>query len=184
VAERNETILKTTRDRRAEQKGTVMESRTFDRFVSRFNASASRRGVVRGLVGTAASALAGGALLEASAGNAAGKRRRRRAKGGHGAVNDFVAICHVTGNGQGIERLQVQRRALRKHLAHGDFQHVDCCVNADCDAGACFSAQCVSGTCSVTQLPQGTACDLPWPLGGIGGCTASGLCVPAATAGG
>jgi hypothetical protein len=159
-----------------------MESTTFDQIVSRLQPGASRRGVLRVVIGAATAAVAGGALLETNAKNAAGKRRRR-AKHGHGAADDLVAICHITSDGQ-RERLQVRRRALRGHLAHGDFRHVDCCVNADCEVEACFSAQCVSGACSITQLPQGTPCDLEGHVGGIGGCTSSGLCVPAATAAG
>jgi hypothetical protein len=161
-----------------------MEGTTFDQFVSRLHAGASRRGILGGMIGAVTAGLAGGAVLEADAKKASRKRRRRSGKGPHGAAKDLVTICHITSESQGIERLRVGRRALRAHLAHGDFRHVDCCVNADCEVGPCFSAQCVSGTCSVTQLPQGTPCDLEGPVGGIGGCTATGMCVPAATAGG
>lgn len=155
-----------------------MESRAFDQYVSRLHGDASRRRILGGLFGTITAALVGGAAVEAK-GN---KKRRRRPGSGHGAADDVVAVCHITDEGQGIERLQVRRRALRAHLAHGDFRHIDCCENADCEVGPCFSAQCVYGTCSVTQLPQGTPCDLEGLVGGIGGCTATGLCVPSITA--
>jgi hypothetical protein len=146
-----------------------MESNTFDRLVSRMGTDASRRRVLGGLLGVATAALAGGTALEA-------KPRQRR-------PSRKVAICHVTSRGR-VERLRVGGRALRAHLAHGDFRFRDCCVNADCEVGACFAAQCVAGTCSVTQLPQGTPCDLEGPVGGIGGCTPAGNCVPAGGGGG
>ena len=160
-----------------------MENTTFDQFVSRFHTGASRRGILGGMAGAVIAGLTG-AAEEADAKKTAHKRRRRPGSDSNGSAKDFVTICHITSGSQGAKQLQVARRALRSHLAHGDFQHVDCCVNADCDAGPCFSAQCVSGKCSVTQLPQGTPCDLEGLVGGNGGCTATGMCVPAATAGG
>ena len=157
-----------------------MEENTFDRFVGRLGRDASRRRMLGGMIGAAALALAGGSGLDTSA-KTSSRGRRRPGKGG--GATDKVTICHFTAGRQNAERLRVGGRALRQHLAHGDVRFDDCCVNADCEAGACFAAQCVSGTCSVTQLPQGTPCQLDWPLGGLGGCTQGGNCVPTITAG-
>lgn len=159
-----------------------MEGNTFDRFVGRLGNDAPRRRVLGGLIGTAALALAGGTGRDANAKPSSRSRRRQSGKSGGGATGK-VTICHFTAGRQDAERLGVGGRALRQHLAHGDVRFDDCCVNADCEAGACFAAQCVSGTCSVTQLPQGTPCQLDWPLGGLGGCTPGGNCVPTITAG-
>jgi hypothetical protein len=160
-----------------------MEHSTFDRIVGRLGAEPSRRRVLGGLLGVAAAALAGGAGLEART-KSASRKRKKHPGHGPGAATDLVAICHVTSDPGRVERLRVKRRALRSHLAHGDFRFRDCCVTADCEAPACFSALCAHGACVQIQLPQGTSCELPWPLGGIGGCTAGGQCVPALTTGG
>ena len=148
-----------------------MESNAFDRIVKNLCTDASRRQVLGGLLGTA-TALTGGIGLGGSSTQAARKRRRRP---GHGAVGDFVAVCHVAGR-RPPERLRVRGRALRAHLAHGDFRYVDCCVNDDCDVPMCFTGQCVAGTCSQTQLPPGAPCG----IGGgqaLGQCTADGQCM-------
>ncbi len=155
-----------------------MEIITFDRIVSTVCTGSSRRQVLGGLLG-AATALAGGIGFGATSTRAAPKRRRRP---GHGAVDDFVAVCHVTG-GRPPDRIRVRgRRALRAHLAHGDFRYRDCCVNDDCDVPTCFAAQCVFGTCSQTQLLEDTPCS--YGAGALGYCTADAQCLPKATAGG
>ena len=155
-----------------------MEETTFDQIVGRLATDASRRRVLGGLIGAATAALTGGAVLDAKT-RTASRRRRRHPR--HGGATDLVTICHFTAGGTAAERLLVGGRALRKHLAHGDVRFGDCCVTGECEVGACFSAQCVHGTCEKTQLPQGTPCQLDWPLGGIGGCTPAGNCVPALT---
>lgn len=146
-----------------------MESNTFDQIVGRLGRDASRRRVLGGLLGAFTAALASGTGLQA------------KPKSKHPSRK--VAVCHIASRGN-AEPIRVGGLALRAHLAHGDFRFRDCCINADCEVGACFSAQCVSGTCSVTQLPQGTSCDLEGPVGGIGGCTPDGNCVPAGGGGG
>jgi hypothetical protein len=156
-----------------------MAETTFDQIVSYLATDASRRRVLGGVIGAATAALTGGAVRGATT-----RTARRRQHPGHGGANDLVTICHFTAGRPGAARLRVGGRSLRKHLAHGDVRFGDCCVKGDCEVGACFSAQCISGTCHTTQLPQGTPCQLDWPLGGIGGCTPAGNCVPAATSGG
>jgi hypothetical protein len=154
-----------------------MESTTFDRIIKNLCTERSRRQVLTGLLG-AAPAL-GGIGLGAGTTQAAGKRRRRP---GPAAADDFVAVCHITSD-RLPERIRVRRRALRSHLAHGDFRHVDCCVNDDCDVPQCFTGQCVWGTCSQTQLPADTPCYYGGG-GALGYCTADAQCLPKAAAGG
>ncbi|MFN8590342.1 MAG: hypothetical protein U0031_02690 [Thermomicrobiales bacterium] len=157
-----------------------MDETTFDLIVSHLASNASRRRVFSGLVGAATVALSGGGLAAKTKTSSSHQRRHP----GHGGASDKVMICHFTAGRTRAERLAVSGRALRKHLAHGDVRFNDCCVNGDCEVGACFRAHCVSGTCNKTQLSQGTPCQLDWPLGGIGGCTPGGNCVPTVTSGG
>lgn len=154
-----------------------MDTTTFDRIARNLASPGSRRQMLGGLLG-AATALGGGIGLGATSTEAARKRRRRP---DHGAADDFVAVCHVTSN-RPPERIRVRGRALRAHLAHGDFRHVDCCDNDDCDVPTCFTGQCVFGTCSQTQLPPDTPCS--YGAGALGYCTADAQCMPKATAGG
>ena len=161
-----------------------MESNTFDQLISRLYTGASRRRMLGGVMGAVTAALAGGAVPEASAKSSSKRRRKSTGHPGGGAATDLVAVCHVTNSGEGVKPIRVRRRALRAHLAHGDFRYRDCCVNGDCDVPECFAAQCVHGACIQTQLPAGTSCSLAGPAGGIGGCTPAGNCVPAAGGGG
>jgi hypothetical protein len=152
-----------------------MESHTFDRIVRNLRAEASRRHMLRGLL--ASTALTGGIAFGAQTAHAAPRRRQRPG----GPANTLVAVCHITSRRR-PRRLRIRKRALRAHLAHGDFRYVDCCVNDDCDIPECFTAQCVSGTCSQTQLPLGAPCS--YGAGALGNCTADGQCLPTATGGG
>jgi hypothetical protein len=158
-----------------------MEANTFDQIVGGLARHASRRRMVGGVIGAATAALTGGVGLGAKTKPSTGRRRRRPSPGG---ATDLVTICHVTTGSGDATRLRVGGRALRKHLAHGDVRYQDCCVNGDCKVGACYSAKCIHGACVKTQLPQGTPCQLDWPLGGLGGCTQGGHCVPTVTSGG
>jgi hypothetical protein len=158
-----------------------MEANTFDQIVGRFATGSSRRRMLGGVIGAATAALTGGTVLDAKTKTASSSRHSHPGQGG---ATDIVTICHFTAGRTDADRLRVGSRALRKHLAHGDVRYRDCCVNGDCKVGACYSAQCIHGACVKTQLPQGTPCQLDWPLGGLGGCTRGGHCVPAATSGG
>ena len=156
-----------------------MKSTTFDRIVSNLRIDTSRRQILGGFVGVATAALVGRSGLESTSTQAARKRRR---SGGSGAGTAKVTICHFTNGRQRASRLRVGGRALRAHLAHGDFRFVDCCVNDDCEVPECFTAQCVAGTCSQTQLPHGAPCTFGG--GAVGNCTADAQCLPTGSGGG
>ena len=54
-----------------------------------------------------------------------------------------VAICHRAGDGT-YHRLKVAKRAVQKHLEHGDFRFIDCCAAGECQDGE----TCAAGTCT------------------------------------
>jgi hypothetical protein len=106
-----------------------METHRFDGLTRTLAAPGSRRRIL--------AALAGG-LLAFLGGR------------GAGAADDKVLICHkTTSDSNQIVLIDVSVNAVADHLAHGDFRHDGCCVDADCGGGQ----PCVNGACC------GDACD-------------------------
>ena len=119
-----------------------MEDVEFDALSQRLGTDRSRRWVFGGLI-TAVAGLTGGAVFGAS--DAGAKRRRRRKK-------KKVQMCHSG------DTIKVNKRAVSRHLAHGDFR------------GPCVSV-CPPGRCNVAA---GEVCCLPGSAQNTDSCAPAG----------
>lgn len=115
-----------------------MDQERFDTFAKHLAGGQTRRGVLKGLAGTAL----GGVLAAVGLGEAA-------AKGGK------VSICHHNDLGT-YDYITVSQASLATHQAHGDtvtnltdLANCGACGNA-CTAPANASATCISGSCGFT----------------------------------
>jgi hypothetical protein len=90
-----------------------MDGRNFDELTRRLATGASRRAVLRGLIG-------GGAAFVGM-------------KAAKTAAADKTTICHFPpGNPANVQINSVGNPSLPAHFAHGDTIYGDCCVDDDC----------------------------------------------------
>lgn len=130
-----------------------MDSRRFDDLVRQLAKGTSRRSVIKGLTGSIAGMLTGGAIAS------------RRADA---APAPKVTICHFTSSQTNpYEIITISSNALEQHQTnHGDNLFGDCCLDSDCavpDGVQCAVAVCqadASGTswCGLAPTP-GATCD-------------------------
>lgn len=111
-----------------------MDQERFDQMTRALASGQSRRGVLKGLVGS----VLGGAL--AGMGLASGAAKPAK-----------VGICHWDKDNGSYTYIEVSERAVRAHAAHGDMTHIDPETD-ESNCGACGKTcnpgeSCVGGTC-------------------------------------
>ena len=113
-----------------------MDKERFDRITRRLASGQSRRGVLKGLVGSALGGTLAAMGLASGAAKPAGK----------------VEICHLDATTGLYNLITVSHRAVPAHLAHGDGirtdfgEDVDHCggCGVPCRGGYCRDGQCAS----------------------------------------
>lgn len=118
-----------------------MDAQRFDDLTRTMASGATRRGVLRGLVGGMAAMLG------------------LRTVGGH-AQQAKQPLCHFTGNPENpFEVIEVAEPAWETHFGHGDHPFIDCCLDADClGAGETCGGGGTPGQCGA---PVSNTCQYP-----------------------
>jgi hypothetical protein len=113
-----------------------MDGHRFDDLTRTLATDASRRSLIRGLLG-------GAALFGLG-------------RSGGVAQQGKTTICHQTGSG--FYLITVANPALDAHYGHGDFAYTDCCTDGECATGSICAAGSCTPVCTDDQCPDDQAC--------------------------
>jgi hypothetical protein len=140
-----------------------MERTTFDHIIDRLGADASRRRLLAGLLGTAAT-LAGAAGSDAREQTS---KRRRRNNGG--AKTAKVQICRRNRRRAGFSLIAVSKSAVPAHRRRGA---IICPVPPECFVITGCSGN--GGSVCAIEPDEGAPCNDFYPAAGV--CNAEGQC--------